>query len=329
MPYTGPEKETNANGIVQKPDGASDIPHDSKSPLPKSAETPAQIDLSSAQIKDDIPGDSTEGLIQPLHSFLLSLAMILFSEVGDKTFLVAALMAMKHDRLTVFSAAFSALLVMTVLSAVMGHTVPSLIPKRLTNLAASALFFIFGFKLLREGIAIPPYEGVAAEMQEVEQEIAEKEKGSDWGGSSRVSPGPLEMGLDNRCSRSRSQFLTPTRSPSLSPGHSPLRSVSKGSIQGLYNLFSLLLSPAWVQTFVMTFLGEWGDRSQIATIAMAAGKDYWWVTLGAIFGHAICTGAAVLGGRAIAGRVSLKVGKFVRNRRAIPNMLLSPQISGP
>jgi hypothetical protein len=32
---------------------------------------------------------------------------------------------------------------------------------------------------------------------------------------------------------------------------------------GLSNLFSLLLSPAWVQTFVMTFLGEWGDRSQI------------------------------------------------------------------
>jgi len=72
------------------------------------------------------------------------------------------------------------------------------------------------------------------------------------------------------------------------------------------NLFSLLLSPAWVQTFVMTFLGEWGDRSQIATIAMAAGQDYWWVTAGALGGHAICTAAAVIGGKAIAGRVSLR-----------------------
>lgn len=78
---------------------------------------------------------------------------------------------------------------------------------------------------------------------------------------------------------------------------------------GVNNLFSLLLSPAWVQTFVMTFLGEWGDRSQIATIAMAAGQDYWWVTGGAVSGHAICTAIAVIGGRAIAGRVSLRIGE--------------------
>lgn len=57
----------------------------------------------------------------------------------------------------------------------------------------------------------------------------------------------------------------------------------------------------------MTFLAEWGDRSQIATIAMAAGQDYWWVTGGAISGHAVCTAAAVLGGRAVAGRISTRV----------------------
>jgi hypothetical protein len=81
-------------------------------------------------------------------------------------------------------------------------------------------------------------------------------------------------------------------------------------VSGLNNLCSLLLSPAWVQTFVMTFLGEWGDRSQIATIAMAAGQDYWWVTIGASAGHGICTAAAVIGGRAIAGRVSMRVGMY-------------------
>src|SRR5690625_527706 len=102
--------------------------------------------------------------------------MILVSEVGDKTFLVAALMAMKHDRMVVFSAAFAALLVMTVLSAVLGHAVPTLIPKRLTSFLASVLFFIFGAKLLREGLAMSPDEGVSDEMHEVERELAEKEK---------------------------------------------------------------------------------------------------------------------------------------------------------
>jgi putative Ca2+/H+ antiporter (TMEM165/GDT1 family) len=258
--------------------------------------------------------DNPDGIIQPLHSFLLSLSMILFSEIGDKTFLVAALMAMKHDRMTVFTAAFGALLIMTILSALLGHTVPSLIPQRVTSLAASGLFFMFGLKLLREGMTMSPDEGVAAEMHEVEHEIAEKEKEANWSRASRISADTLEMGLNDRKPRSRGRFPTPARSPSLSPGaeqdlSSPLKPEG-GIIQGLNNLFSLLLSPAWVQTFVMTFLAEWGDRSQIATIAMAAGQDYWWVTFGAMFGHAVCTGVAVLGGRAVAGRVSLKVGEY-------------------
>ncbi len=239
--------------------------------------------------------------------------MILFSEVGDKTFLVAALMAMKHDRMVVFSAAFGALLVMTVISAVLGHTVPVLISKKVTAFAAAGLFLIFGVKLLREGLAMDPNEGVTAEMQEVEQELQEKEHQALKHGRRRssVSPYALEMGLNRkRKSRSQSRFPTPPRSPSMSPPRSPSpRGLIGGLGAGFANLCSLLLSPAWVQTFVMTFLGEWGDRSQIATIAMAAGQDYWWVTLGALVGHACCTGVAVIGGRAIAGRVSLKVGK--------------------
>ncbi len=242
--------------------------------------------------------------------------MILFSEVGDKTFLIAALMAMKHDRLLVFSAAFSALITMTVLSAVLGHAVPTLIPKRFTNFLASGLFLIFGGRLLREGLAMDPGEGVAAEMKEVEMELEEKEHLARQQGRRRssISPYALEMGLGRtgtRKSRSGSRIPSPPRSPSSSPDRSPSppRSAVKGVMGGLHNLLSLLLSPAWVQTFIMTFLGEWGDRSQIATIAMAAGQDYWWVTGGAISGHAVCTGIAVIGGRAIAGRVSLRVGK--------------------
>ena len=56
-------------------------------------------------------------------------------------------------------------------------------------------------------------------------------------------------------------------------------------------------SPVFVQCFTMTFLAEWGDRSQIATIAMAAAKDPVGVTVGGIIGHCLCTGLAVLGGK--------------------------------
>ncbi len=54
----------------------------------------------------------------------------------------------------------------------------------------------------------------------------------------------------------------------------------------------------------MTFLAEWGDRSQIATIALAAQKDAVGITLGGIIGHSICTGVAVLAGKMLATRIS-------------------------
>jgi putative Ca2+/H+ antiporter (TMEM165/GDT1 family) len=239
--------------------------------------------------------------------------MIIFSEIGDKTFLVAALMAMRHPRLLVFSAAFSALVVMTVLSAVMGHAVPALLSERFTHFAAAALFLVFGVKLIREGLAMSPDDGVGEEMAEVEQELEEKEQLARHQGrrKSSISPYALESGLGVRRSRSNSRLPAPARSPSSSPDRmpSPRGGSMTGTLGAVNNLFSLLLSPAWVQTFVMTFLGEWGDRSQIATVAMAAGSDYWWVTAGAVVGHGLCTAGAVIGGRAIAGKISMRNGK--------------------
>lgn len=203
---------------------------------------------------------------------------------------------------------------MTILSALLGHAVPTLLPKRLTNFAAAVLFLVFGAKMLREGLAMNADEGVGEEMKEVEMELEEKEQEMrryKRRSSSAVSPYLLESGRARRA-RSSSTLPAPPRSPSSSPSPPPSPTSSSAAsslLAGCNNLFSLLLSPIWVQTFVMTFLGEWGDRSQIATIAMAAGQDYWWVTGGAVFGHGLCTAAAVIGGRAIAGRVSLRVGK--------------------
>ncbi|KAK4102710.1 UPF0016-domain-containing protein [Parathielavia hyrcaniae] len=308
------ETSTDVSGL-KKPTDLPDKTHDKPPPLPASAANNDHLEVPKGGKPEKSTGaedDGTEGLIQPFHSFMLSFTMIIFSEIGDKTFLVAALMAMKHDRLVVFSAALGALITMTILSAVLGHAVPTLIPKRLTTFLASVLFLVFGARLLREGLAMSPDEGVSAEMQEVEMELEEKENLARKQGrrGSGVSPHALEMGLGSRKPRTKSRFPTPPRSPSSSPEgrtQSPRPGALVGFLSGLNNLVSLLLSPAWVQTFVMTFLGEWGDRSQIATIAMAAGQDYWWVTLGAILGHACCTGVAVVGGRAIAGKVSLKV----------------------
>jgi Ca2+/H+ antiporter, TMEM165/GDT1 family len=59
-----------------------------------------------------------------------------------------------------------------------------------------------------------------------------------------------------------------------------------------------------LEAFVLTFVAEWGDRTQFATIALAASNSAVGVTIGAISGHAICSLIAVIGGRLIAGRIS-------------------------
>jgi putative Ca2+/H+ antiporter (TMEM165/GDT1 family) len=63
-----------------------------------------------------------------LHGFLESLSVILVSEVGDKTFFIAAILAMTSNKLVVFLAAIAALALMTVLSALLGWVVTKFIP---------------------------------------------------------------------------------------------------------------------------------------------------------------------------------------------------------
>ena len=59
-----------------------------------------------------------------------------------------------------------------------------------------------------------------------------------------------------------------------------------------------------LQAFTLTFLAEWGDRSQIATIALATHLEPIGVTIGGCMGHALCTGLAVIGGKLLASRIS-------------------------
>lgn len=87
------------------------------------------------------------------QGFLKSWGMILVSEIGDKTFFIAAIMAMKQPQKLVFAGAMAALATMTALSAFLGWAAPALISKKWTHWAAVALFFVFGARSLWEGLA--------------------------------------------------------------------------------------------------------------------------------------------------------------------------------
>jgi len=259
--------------------GVKQIDPEDNHPTPAHAKQPLNPYAISSSDNSASEQDDEEEKVDSYNSFLMSVSMIIVSEIGDKTFLIAALMAMRYSRLVVFSAAFSSLVIMTVLSGVVGHALPSLISRRLTQFLASLLFVVFGYKLMKEGLAMSKDLGVEEELQEVEDEIASTK---------------LNNQLDDIENGETS-------------AKAPVKKVWYTEFAGqVKDLASFVLSPVWIQVFVMTFLGEWGDRSQIATIAMAAGSDYWAVILGGIVGHGVCTAAACIGGKLLAKKISMR-----------------------
>ncbi|KAI9062324.1 UPF0016-domain-containing protein [Trametes sanguinea] len=243
-----------------------------------------------------------------LHALWRSFAMIIFSEIGDKTFLIAAILAMRHPRLVVFAGAFSSLVVMSILSAELGHLLPTLIPRKYTQICAAVLFLVFGVKMLQEGREMPPgNEKIQEEMKEAEEDIEGDEAAHDGTGL----PGPdgadlvpleaLEAGRANGHARRRSSGAARAASP-----RSPAQKTMRSYAEAARNFFSYLLGPVFVQSFVLTFLGEWGDRSQISTIALAAADNVYVVALGTVIGHSCCTALAVMGGRYVSTKISVK-----------------------
>eukprot|EP00316_Scyphosphaera_apsteinii_P016201 CAMPEP_0119321240 /NCGR_PEP_ID=MMETSP1333-20130426/54851_1 /TAXON_ID=418940 /ORGANISM="Scyphosphaera apsteinii, Strain RCC1455" /LENGTH=388 /DNA_ID=CAMNT_0007328179 /DNA_START=13 /DNA_END=1179 /DNA_ORIENTATION=+ len=196
--------------------------------------------------------------------------VILATEVGDKTFFIAAILAMTHPRLIVWSGAIGALIVMTVLAVLLGWLAPQLLPPVFTHYAAICLFIFFGGRMLLDGRSAS--SGASEELAEVEEELHERAAVP----TSEAGAAELEQGTDEH------KVIAPV--------------VRKSTAKGVLVVM--------VQAFTLTFAAEWGDRSQIATIALAADNDAIGVTLGGIVGHSICTAFAVLGGKLLASSIS-------------------------
>jgi len=197
--------------------------------------------------------------------FTSGVAMILATEIGDKTFFIAAVLSMRQERSAVFCGAILSLYVMTVLSSIMGLVLPSLIPVRYTHFFGGILFLYFGIKLLLDSRGMEANR-VSEELEEVEEELLHPKKADVESGDNDDEEDPKK----GRATRKRG------------------------------------FTQVAIQSFTLTFLAEWGDRSQIATIALSAAKNPFGVTLGGCIGHTLCTGLAVLGGRMLAARISEK-----------------------
>lgn len=72
--------------------------------------------------------------------------------------------------------------------------------------------------------------------------------------------------------------------------------------------FLIPVSGVFVSTFTMNFLAEWGDKSQLSVIVLAAKGNFVMVCAGALAGHLVANSLAVMGGSFIRDVISIRTG---------------------
>ncbi|MEL6935502.1 MAG: TMEM165/GDT1 family protein [Cyanobacteria bacterium J06633_23] len=177
-----------------------------------------------------------------LAAFTASLLLITVSELGDKTFFISAILAMRHRRRWVFAGAVGALALMTLISVLVGQAA-TLLPDSIVKWAEVGLFIIFGLRLLYQ----------ASQM-------------TTAGDEEKDAAAAVEKAEQRKRKETPLAIMT--------------------------------------EAFGLTFVAEWGDRTQIATIALAAANPPLGVIGGAVLGHAICAAIATNCGRWLCGKVS-------------------------
>ena len=177
-----------------------------------------------------------------LAAFGSSLTAITLAELGDKTFFMALILAVRHRARWVFIGSFAALTAVTLISLALGYGLRELLPQSLVPWLAAVLFLSFGIKLLIDA------QGMAANA--ATEEKAEAEQVINTAESSKV------------------------------------------------------FNTAWaviLESFVLVFIAELGDRTQFTTIFMATAPaqvfSFGGLLAGTLLGHALVTWLAVGAGK--------------------------------
>jgi putative Ca2+/H+ antiporter (TMEM165/GDT1 family) len=109
--------------------------------------------------------------------FYQAFSLVFLSEIGDKTFFIAGLLAMKTSRFVSYIGSMGALAAMTLLSVVIGqlfHAVPAGIAQGipLDDVAAVVAFAFFGIKTLKDALAVDKSGSMDDELADAEETVA-------------------------------------------------------------------------------------------------------------------------------------------------------------
>ena len=200
-----------------------------------------------------------------------SFLAVLITEIGDKTFFLAMLLAVRHGRLAVFIATVSAMFFMTLGSTFAGYLLSTSTESleqsiQVMDFVAALMFGAFAVQLLRDAWKLQMKDRNDAEVRAL------------LGGSEDTENTHGEL-LD-----AEETLAEATQ--------------KEGEVKtwwgGIY------------QTFCLMFVAEWGDRSMFATMALATQFSPFGVILGAMGAHTLANAIAVIGGAMLGNVISEK-----------------------
>ncbi|CAD8093271.1 unnamed protein product [Paramecium sonneborni] len=116
-------------------------------------------------IRETLSFDGNDKIILSLSQSFIS---IIVTELGDKTFFLAAIMSIKYNRIAVLIGSTLALIMITTISTIFGIVIPELISMFYAQIVVCIVFYGFGVKYLYTWYTMQKEKD---ELQEVEQEL--------------------------------------------------------------------------------------------------------------------------------------------------------------
>jgi len=119
-------------------------------------------------------------------AFVQAISLIFISELGDKTFFIAALLAARASKLLTFAGCAGALALMTAISVIIGqvfHAVPTSITRGLPldDYVAIVSFLFFGVRSIIDALAVEnDGEGIAEERADAEDTLSSVDVTGGW-----------------------------------------------------------------------------------------------------------------------------------------------------
>jgi len=190
-------------------------------------------------------------------AFLLSLGMVGMAEMFDKTWFVALVMAMRHEKNIVFWACFAGLAVHVLIAAAFGYSISRLLAPSTLQFMAAALYGVFTILYAYDWYTTESNSDLmAAGKEEINEELDQE----------------------------------------ATPHYGAVKAKDAKGSSVLQGMSWLQIRRVFMQCFMAVFIAEWGDRTQMAMIGIHASKPLIPVMLGSLLAFFLLTLSAVIVG---------------------------------